>query len=312
MNEVETRPNCEVNQITMSDLPAARGMIARRPLGKTGVSVSPLGLGGNRLLTWPDGRDESARLVERALDLGVAFFDTARLYPKSEVRLGQALGERREEVFLASKTHARDRATALAHLGETLRRLKTDHLDLWQLHDVRTDDEVRRIFGAGGAIEALVAARREGLVRYLGVTGHRSPQVICRCLEAFDFDTVMIPVNPAERHYRSFLSTVLPVAASAGVGVVAMYAYCGGRIADLAWFETVEPFLRFSLSQPVSTVLVGCDSAGQLEENVRHASRFVPMDRSESDGLADRVAPHAARLMYYKFPKRSRPTKSTP
>ncbi len=277
--------------------------LEKRPLGNTGVSVSLLGLGGNRLLTKPDGGGEAVRLVKRALDLGVGFFDTARLYPNSEIFLGEGLEGRRDEIFLASKTHARDRRAAWAQLHETLRRLRTDHLDLWQLHDVRTDGEVRRIFGAGGAAEALVEARERGLVRHLGVTGHRSPQVLCRCLEAFEFDTVMIPVNPAERHYRSFLTSVLPGAASAGVGVVGMYAYWGGLVSDLAWFETVEPFLRFAMSQPVATVLVGCDSVAQLEENVRYASRFAPMSPSEADELVRRMAPHASRLMYYKFPK---------
>lgn len=282
--------------------------LEKRNLGDTGASVGLLGLGGNRLLTKPDKEDEAVRMVGRALDLGVTFFDTARLYPNSEVHLGKGLEGRRDEVFLASKTHARGRAMAWAHLRETLRRLRTDHLDLWQLHDVRTDEEVHRIFGAGGAIEALVAARERGLVRYLGVTGHRSPEVICRCLESFDFDTVMIPVNPAESHYRSFLGSVLRAAVGAGVGVIGMYAFWGGRVADLGGFETVEPFLRFSLSQPVSTVLVGCDSVGQLEENVRHASGFVPMAPSEADALVRRTAPVASRLMYYKFPNGTPPS----
>ena len=286
--------------------------LEQRHLGDTGVPVGLLGLGGNRLLTERDGRDEAVHMVRRALDLGVTFFDTARLYPNSEVHLGEGLEGRRDGIFLASKTHARGRAMAWAHLRETLRRLRTDHLDLWQLHDVRTDEEVRRIFGAGGAIEALVAGRERGLVRYLGVTGHRSPEVIRRCLESFDFDTVMIPVNPAESHYRSFLGSVLPGAASAGVGVIGMYAYWGGRVAELGGFETVEPFLRFSLSQPVSTVLVGCDSVRQLEENVRHASRFVPMASSEADELVRRMAPDASRLMYYKFPGGTPPSEVEP
>ena len=282
---------------------AETAALERRPLGNSGASVSLLGLGGNRLLTRPDAGDEAVRLVERALDLGVGFFDTARLYPNSESHLGKGLEGRRHEVFLASKTHARDGTTAWAQLRETLRRLRTGHLDLWQLHDVRTDEEVRRIFDAGGAVEALAAARERGLARYLGVTGHRSPEVLRRCLEAFDFDTVMIPVNPAERHHRSFLASVLPQATSSGVGVIGMYAFWGGRIGDLAWFETVEPFLRFALSQPVSAVLVGCDSVRQLEENVGCASRFAPMPPSEADELVRRTAPHASRLMYYKFPK---------
>ena len=282
--------------------------LEQRSLGSTGRSVSLVGLGGNRLLTKEGERDESRRLVERALDLGVSFFDTARLYRNSEVYLGEALRGRRHEVFLASKAHARDRKGASAQLAETLRRLRTDYLDLWQLHDLRTDEDVHRIFGPGGAIEAFVEARSRGWVRYLGVTGHRNPAVIRQCLECFDFDTVMIPVNAAERHHGSFLDSVLPLAKRAGVGVIAMYAFCGGGVAHLSWVETVEPFLRFSLTQPVSTVLVGCDSVQQLDENVGYASRFTPMTPSEADALVVRTAPHATRLMYYKFPRQTAST----
>jgi len=272
----------------------------QRCLGRTTVSTSLLGLGGNRLLATPGRFPEAQRLVSAALAMGVTYFDTARLYPESEVYLGRSLGPRRQQVFLATKTHARDSAGAMVHLEESLRRLKTDHVDLWQLHDVRTASDLNQIFRAGGAVEALDAARQAGTVRFLGVTGHRDPEVMRECLERFDFDVVMVPVNAAEPQYRSFLDSVIPVARAKGIGVVSMYPYCGGRITQLGHFESVEPYLRYTLSQSVSVALVGCDSAGQLEANVRYAERFVPMSSEEQNRLVELVKPDALSLMYYK------------
>ncbi|MBA2706915.1 MAG: aldo/keto reductase [Gemmatimonadaceae bacterium] len=272
----------------------------QRWLGRTTVSTSLLGLGGNRLLATPGRFPEAQRLVSAALAMGVTYFDTARLYPESEVYLARSLGSRRQQVFLATKTHARDRAGAMVHLQESLRRLKTDHVDLWQLHDVRTASDLNQIFSTGGAVEAFDAARQAGTTRFLGVTGHRDPEVMRECLERFDFDVVMVPVNAAEPQYRSFLDSVIPVARAKGIGVVSMYPYCGGRITQLGHFESVEPYLRYTLSQSVSVALVGCDSAGQLEANVRYAERFVPMSSEEQNRLVELVKPDALSLMYYK------------
>lgn len=272
-----------------------------RRLGNTHRQASLLGLGGHRLLATPHRFEEASRLIGRALDLGVTYFDTARLYPESEVYLGKALGPRRQQVFLATKTHARDAVGATAQLQESLARLRTDYVDLWQLHDLRTNQDVERVFATGGAVEALVRAREAGLCRHLGVTGHRSPGVILRCMELFDFDAILIPVNPAEPHHESFLESVLPFARAKGIGVVAMYLYLGGRIASLPHFESVEPYLRFALSQDVSVALVGCDSARHLEENVAYASRFEAMSQAEQSRRIDLLEPDALSLMYYKF-----------
>ncbi len=272
----------------------------QRCLGRTTISSSLLGLGGNRLLATSGRFTEAHRLVSVALESGITYFDTARLYADSEAYLGRSLGSRRHQVFLATKTHARDKAVAMVHIEESLLRLQTDHVDLWQLHDVRTVSDLDRIFRPGGAIEALDAARQAGKARFLGVTGHNNPEVIQECLERFDFDIVMVPVNAAEPHHRSFLDTVIPVARRKGVGVVSMYPYCGGQIAKLGHFETVEPFLRFALSQHTSVTLVGCDSVEQLEANVLYAERFVPMPCEEQNRLVELLKPDAFSLMYYK------------
>ena len=192
--------------------------IPRRRLGKTGVDVTILGLGGEGVLRTFGQEKDAYRLINRALDLGITYCESARAYSGSESYYGLALKERREEIFLASKSHARDKKGAWAHLHETLRNMKTERLDLWQVHDVRTAEEIEEIFGRGGAIEAFAEARERGLVRFIGVTGHHDPLIIRRCIEMFDFDTVLLPVNPAEPHHRSFIEEVIPLAVDRGHG----------------------------------------------------------------------------------------------
>lgn len=208
--------------------------------------------------------------------------------------------ERRGEVFLTSKSHARDKKGALDHLHQTLSNMRTDHLDLWQVHDVRTPDDVERIFGEGGAIEAFVEARQKGLVRFIGVTGHQNPAVIRACIERFPFDTVLLPVNPAEPARQSFIDQVIPPARERQMGIVGMKVYLRGLAARIPGYSGMEPFLRYALTQKVSTVIIGCDDLQQLEENVRFASSFNPMTAEEQQELVRRVAPLARQLMYYK------------
>jgi predicted aldo/keto reductase-like oxidoreductase len=210
------------------------------------------------------------------------------------------LRERRKEIFLTSKSHERSKKGALLHLQETLRNMKTDHLDLWQVHDVRTEEEMEEIFGPHGALEAFVEAKDKGLVRFIGVTGHHDPLITQRCLQRFDFDTVLIPVNPAEPAYKSYLTEVIPQAKKKGMGIVGMKVYFRGFAGRLPWFETMEPFFRFALSQPITTAVIGCDDVEQLEENVRLAASFAPMTEKESQELTGNVSPYARELMYYK------------
>jgi aryl-alcohol dehydrogenase-like predicted oxidoreductase len=271
-----------------------------RLLGSTGREVSALGLGGEGVLRTFGREREATALVNQALDLGITYCESARAYAGSERYYGAALRQRRAEVFLTSKSHARDREGALRHLHETLTNMKTDHLDLWQVHDVREDAEIEEIFGPGGAIEAFVAAKAQGKTRFIGVTGHHDPAVLARCIERFSFDTVLMPVNPAEPHHRSFLADVLPLALSKGMGVVGMKVYLRGQAARIPWYTDMAPFLRYALSQPVSTVVVGCDDLRQLEENVRFAGAFKPLPQAEQQRLVRDVAPFARQLMYYK------------
>jgi len=274
--------------------------IPKRKLGKTGVDVTILGLGGEGVLRTYGYEREADDLINRAIDLGINYFESARAYSGSESYYGRSLRERRKEIFLTSKSHARNKKGALLHLQETLRNMKTDHLDLWQVHDVRTEEEIEEIFGPNGALEAFVEAKDKGLVRFIGVTGHHDPLITKRCLQRFDFDTVLIPVNPAEPAYKSYLAEVIPSAKKKGMGIVGMKVYFRGFADKLPWFETMEPLFRFALSQPITTAVIGCDDVKQLEENVKLAESFSPMTEREILELIRNVSSYARELMYYK------------
>jgi aryl-alcohol dehydrogenase-like predicted oxidoreductase len=275
-------------------------IIPKRKLGRTGIDVTILGLGGEGILRTYGYDREAYQLINKAIDLGVNYLESARAYSGSESYYGKALKERRKDIFLASKSHARDKKGALDHLYETLRNMKTDHLDLWQVHDIRTDEEVYEILGPHGALEAFVQAREKGLVRFIGVTGHHDPAMIKRCIEEFEFDTVLIPVNPAEPRYRSFIDEIVPAANRKGMGIIGMKVYFRGLAGRLPGFASLDSFYRFALSQPITTAVIGCDSIEQLEENVRFASSFKPMTVEEQKDLIGTISPYARQLMYYK------------
>ncbi len=275
-------------------------VIAKRKLGKTGLKVTILGLGGEGILRTYGYEKQAAELINRALDLGINYFESARAYSGSESYYGLALKERREEIFLTSKSHARDKQGAQLHLRQTLENMRTDYLDLWQIHDVRDGEDIERIFGEGGALEAFVEAKEEGLARLIGVTGHQDPTIIKKCIEKFDFDTVLMPVNPAEPRYKSFLAEVVPLANEKGMGIIGMKVYFRGFAGELPFFKTMGPFYRFALSQPISTAVIGCDDMEQLEENVKFAASFKPMRAEEMREFVDAVSPYARQLMYYK------------
>jgi len=274
--------------------------IPKRKLGKTGLDVTILGLGGEGILRTFGYDQEAYHLINRAIDLGITYFESARAYSGSESYYGRALKERRGEIFLTSKSHARDKEGALAHLEETLTNMRTDYLDLWQVHDVRTKDDIEQIFGPGGAIEAFKEAKDKGIVKFIGVTGHHDPSITRRCIDLFDFDTVLVPINPAEREYNSFINGVIPLALEKGMGIIGMKVYFRGFAARLPEFKGIEPFYRFALSQPISTAVIGCDNISQLEENVGFATSFIPMTGDEQQALMDDISPFARQLMYYK------------
>ena len=178
--------------------------------------------------------------------------------------------------------------------------MKTDHLDLWQIHDVRTEEDMEEIFGPDGALEGFVEAKKNGYTRFLGITGHHDPAILRRCLQKFHFDTVLLPVNPAEPHYESFLTEVIPVAVTKGMGIIGMKVYLRGLAQRIPWYSGMERFFRFALTQPITAAVVGCDNLMQLSENAEIARSFAPMSDEEAKELVDAVAPFARQLMYYK------------
>jgi len=278
-----------------------KSLLPKRIFGNTGEEISILGLGGEGLLRSFDRGKEAVPLIQRALDLGITYFESARAYGGSEAYYGSALKERRKEVFLASKSQDRTRDGALRHLEETLKKMRTEYLDLWLIHDVRTTRDIDLIFGPNGAIKAFEGARQNRLVRFIGVSGHRNPAILSRVLQLFPFDVVLMPVNPAEPHYWSFFTDVMRVANEKGMGILGMKTLSRGVCVKLFGEDGVESFLRFALSQPITAAVVGCDTIEQLEMNARIARMFEPMSERDQEILTKKVASYARELMYYKL-----------
>ncbi len=275
--------------------------IPTRPLGRTGHQATILGLGGEGVLRTYDFEADAQAVIAAALESGIRYFESARAYSGSEAYLGRGLKGHREEVFLTSKSHGRTAKEALAHLSVTLKNLATDHLDLWQVHDVRTMAEVEALGTPGGAYKAFRQAREKGWTRFIGVTGHHDPAVLQRALDLYEFDTVLLPVNPAEPHYQSFL----PLAAQAlaqGLGVIGMKVLCRGQLPRMA--EDPEgltwELVAYALSQSVSLAVIGADNPEQVRLLAAAARDFAAMTPEEQRALEEAVSPHARQLMYYK------------
>ncbi len=275
--------------------------IPTRPLGQTGHQATILGLGGEGVLRTYGFEQDAQAVIEAALAAGIRYFESARAYSGSEAYLGRGLKGHREEIFLTSKSHGRTAKEALAHLSVTLKNLDTDHLDLWQVHDVRSLAEVEALGAPGGAYEAFRQAKEKGWTRFIGVTGHHDPEVLRRALDLYDFDTVLLPVNPAEPHLASFLP-LAQEARSRGLGVIGMKVLCRGRLPGMA--EDSEALtwelVAYALSQAVNLVVVGADNPEQVRLLAAAAREFIPMTPEEQQALEEAVAPFARELMYYK------------
>lgn len=279
--------------------------IPKRRLGKTEEEVSIFALGGEGVLRTFDCEDDAYAMINKALDMGVNHVESARAYSGSEEYYGEVfqkriIGERRKEIFLATKSHDRTKAGAELHLQESLRNFKTDYLDLWQVHDMRTESDIGQVFGKGGAIEAFREAKEKGLVRFLGVTGHHDPAIIKKCIEMFDFDTVLMPVNPAEKVYKSFIDSVLPVAKSKDMGIIAMKVYIRGFLSKVPGYTSMKDYFNFALSHDISNAVIGCDSVSHVEENVKFAEEFVKMSPEDMASQEEDLKPYSRELMYYK------------
>ncbi|MCS6291452.1 MAG: aldo/keto reductase [Nitrospira sp.] len=273
------------------------GEVPKRVLGKTGVQVSALCFGGAH---WGRIEDdaEAIRILHEAIDAGVTFLDNAWEYNggRSEELMGKALQGRRQQVFLMTKvcSHGRDKRVALQQLDESLRRLKTDYLDLWQIHEVVYLDDPDRHFAPGGAAEALLDAKRQGKVRFIGFTGHKDPKIHLKMLaHDFTFDTCQMPLNVFDGTYRSFEQEVLPVLTQRGIAPIGMKSLSGNAEPIKQGLVTPEEALRYVLSLPIASLVSGIDSQEILRQNLDIVRRFVPMTVAEMQGLRTRVARYA-------------------
>jgi aryl-alcohol dehydrogenase-like predicted oxidoreductase len=280
--------------------------IPLRLLGRTGAYVSALGLGGYHLGTVKSER-EAIRLVHGAIDAGVTFMDNAWEYHdgRSETLMGKAIADRRDDVFLMTKvcTHGRGRREAVRQLEQSLRRLRTDVIDLWQIHECVYDNDPERHFARDGAVEALAEAQRAGKVRYVGFTGHKDPAIHLAMLErGFPFDSCQLPLNCFDGSFRSFEQRVLPELLRRGIAAIGMKSLGGDGRQVTKKVITPQEGLRYAMSLPVATTVSGIDSMTVLRQNVKVAAGFTPMSKRDMQALRRRVREAAAdgRFELYK------------
>ena len=250
-----------------------------RPFGKTGESFPILSFGSQRIVDEEGcSEDQALEILNTALERGIRYFDTAWIYSQgqSEQRVGMVAKHRRQEMWIATKTWAMARDAARRQLEESLARLQTDHVDEWRLHNVWGFDRLDQMTGKGGALEAAVQAREEGLVRFISISGHSDPQVQIEALRRFPFDTVLVAVSVLDHFIYSFAEEFLPVASRLGVGVVGMKVFGYKKLAHVA-----DRALRYALALPLTTVIAGCSTLAELEADLAVADSFVPMTGPE-------------------------------
>ena len=286
--------------------PQVSDQVSRRPLGTTGVDVSILAVGGFHLGNAASEQD-AIRIVHEAIDAGLTFMDNAWEYHdgRSEEWMGRALEGRRHKAFLMTKvcTHGRDKRVAMQQLEESLRRLRTDYLDLWQIHEVIYEDDPDRHFAPGGAAEALLEAKQQGKARFIGFTGHKDPAIHLKMLSHnFPFDTCQLPLNCFDANFRSFEREVLPALHRQDIAPLGMKTLGGNGEVIKQGIVTAEECLRYALSLPIAAVVSGIDSLEVLRQNLAIAQLFVPMTAAEMDALRARVAHYASdgRFELYK------------
>ena len=308
-------------------LSAAAETLPKRPLGRTGHQVSIFSLGGQAALERANNAAIAVPIIERALDLGVNYLDTSSIYGGpdrwSEQYIGKVMKRRRGQAFLASKTKDRTRDGSLRMLEKSLSLLQTDHLDCWQLHDLGTMGDLEEVFAKGGAMDALIQAKAQGMVKHLGITGHFRPDCLIEAIRRHPFDTVLLAVNAAEPFHYSFAEKLIPLAVERQMGIIGMKLTGRNRILSSYVPPPVEAQRRswegsavvatrpgtlnmreamyYALSLPLSTAIVGVENVAQLEENVRLARDFTPLSDAQMTAIAAKAEPVARQAMFYKF-----------
>jgi len=260
-----------------------------RPFGKTGESFPILSFGAQRIVDDHDCSEEQAiAIVNTAIDRGIRYFDTAWVYSagQSEERVGKVAKDRRNEMWIVTKAWDRTRDGARRQLEEGLKRLQTDHVNEWRMHNVKSFEDLDSCFAKDGVLEAMVKAKEEGLVRNISISGHTDPQVQIEALNRFDFDSVLVAVSVLDHFIYSFAEEFLPVANAKGVATIGMKVFALDRLSDI-----YDRALRYTLGLPVSTVIVGCSTMEQLENDLKVAENFVPLSGPERLELFREVFP---------------------
>ncbi|MGF6483715.1 aldo/keto reductase [Paraburkholderia sp. JPY419] len=296
--------------LRVTDPGERRGDMLYRTLGRTGEKVSIIGLGGSHIGKPPVDPQMAVRLIHAALDRGINFLDNCWDYNggQSELRMGTALsqGGYRQKAFLMTKIDGRTRTSAMQQLEESMKRLKTDHLDLVQFHEVLRFEDPDRIFGPDGAIEALVQARKDGKVRHIGFTGHKDPRIHLYMLDVaarhgFQFDSVQMPLNVMDAHFRSFGHLVVPVAVQQHIGVLGMKTFGDSVILKSGLPVTPIDMLHFSMNLPTSVIITGIDNEKVLDQAFEAARTFRPMDADQVAAIADKTRAYAMEGKYELF-----------
>ncbi len=277
-------------------------MQARR-LGKTGVTVKAFSLGGEATVQMRNRRDEAVAIIDRALDLGVNYIDTSPRYGGggSESNIGEVMARRRNEVFLATKTHDRSYDGTMRLVEQSLSRLQTDRIDLYQVHNVRTDLDVTQALGDHGAVKALERLRADDTIGFTGISGHRDPAVLLRAIREYPFDCLLMSLNAADVHMQPFQTELLHEATAKEMGIIAMKITAVGRIFREGGITSMDEALGYTLSFPVSTAIVGVSTIRELEENVEIARRFRPFDSEQMERMEALTAGYADQGNFFKL-----------
>ncbi len=274
-----------------------------RTFGGTGIKVTITGLGGEGVLR-TYGQDGAARaVIQEAIDQSIAYFDCARAYAGSESYYGLVWPnqpEDRASVFQASKSAVRTRRGALAELDQTLRNMAIDHLDLWQIHDVRTEEDFQTISGPGGALEAFLEARANGKTRFIGITGHHDPTILTRAIREWPIDSVMMPINPVEASLGGFMDMALMAALEKNIAVIGMKVLGASHYIAPDVGVTPEVLIRFALSQPITVAIVGCSNVHHVRTLAETGRNFSPLSAQEQQDIVGIYRPHARRLAFYR------------
>lgn len=277
--------------------------ISTRLFGKTNINITQVGLGGEGVLRTYDRDLEALAVIEEAANLGITYFDSAQAYAGSESYYGsfwRKHSQERSGIFQTSKSASRDEEGAKADLIQTLDKMGTDYLDLWQIHDVRSNDDIEKIEGPGGALQAFIKAKDAGLVRFLGVTGHHDPKVLLHAVEKWPVDAVLMPVNPVEELMGGFLDEVMPEALDRGLAVIGMKVLGAGHYISREMGITPELLIRFAISKGITTAIVGCSSPREVQTLAKVGQDFELLSENEEKRLLDLFKPYKRKLAFYR------------